>query len=427
MALPRNKPPAIPDRTSSLTTVKDKHEKARKISLTLKKSYDAISEKVDDMSSGDETASVVAGLRYEQLTLGIKLAEKVQDEIRLERDVVREERAAGIISDSTAQERYRGLNRRCVSAGDDLWRHVKKKYRIDDPGAVQLMPPGGGSGIAECLLILYRKSDGQGKGVLRRRPSHWREDVEDYYLGAGEDHGKEEGLTWCHISGTWNLSANVKAAHIVPFFLNMDKLSEILFGTQSDSLEKGGNALLMSNTIEPWFDKYLIVVVPVDPKEEPITRWKTEVLSSDIKNMLCTVVDRKRYTGRELDGKELVFIGKARPVSRFLYFHFIMALVRIKDLERRGWQDIWARYYQRRLFPTPGNYMRKAMLLALATHFEVADIKVVESWIADHGFETPLMLQDDQAKEVARRVHEAVEEAVARAEEDILMDQFDDS
>jgi len=66
----------------------------------------------------------------------------------------------------------------------------------------------------------------------------------------------------------------VKAAHIVPFFLDMDKLSEILFSTQSDSLEKGGNALLMSKRIENWFDKYHLVVVPVDPKEAPITRCR---------------------------------------------------------------------------------------------------------------------------------------------------------
>ena len=33
--------------------------------------------------------------------------------------------------------------------------------------------------------------------------------------------------------------------------------------------------------------------------------------------------------------------------------------------------------------------MRKAMLLALAAHLEVADMKIVESWIADHGFEIP--------------------------------------
>jgi hypothetical protein len=145
----------------------------------------------------------------------------------------------------------------------------------------------------------------------------------------------------------------------------------------------------------------------------PITRWKTDVISSDINNTVYHIADRKNYTGKELDGKELVFRGEKRPVSRFLYFHFIIALVRIKDLERRGWQETWARYYQQRPFPTPGNYMRKAMLLVLATHVEAADMKVVESWISDHGFETPLMLRDGQAMEVARRVHEAVEEAVS--------------
>lgn len=40
-----------------------------------------------------------------------------------------------------------------------------------------------------------------------------------------------------------------------------------------------------------------------------------------------------------------------------------------------------------------------------------------ESWISDQGFETPLKIGDDEAKEVARRVHEAVEEAAVKAEE----------
>jgi HNH endonuclease len=364
--------PSIPIRTSSLAAAKSKHQKAK----------------------------------------------KVQDEIHLERDVVREERAAGAISDTAAMSKYRTLNTRYISAGDDLWRHAKKKHRIDDPGAVQLMPPGGGSGIAECLLILYRKSDGQGETKLRKRPAHFRTDVESYYVGAGEYHGLSGGHMWCHISGLWEYNENVKAAHIVPFFLDMDKLTEILFGSQSESLDKAGNALLMSNRIESWFDKYQLVVVPVDPMEVPITRWRTDVISSDIENTeYHKAMDGKAFVGKDLDGKELAFLGEKRPVSRFLYFHFVMALVRIKDLQRRNWQDVWARYHQHRPFPTPGNYMRKVMLLALATHFEVADMKIVESWIADHGFETPLVLQDDQAREAARRVHEAVEEAVTRAEE----------
>jgi hypothetical protein len=56
------------------------------------------------------------------------------------------------------------------------------------------------------------------------------------------------------------------------------------------------------------------------------------------------------------------------------------------------------------------------MLLALATHFGTADMSVVESWITDHGFDSPLRLNDDESTEAARRVHLAVDEAIARAE-----------
>jgi hypothetical protein len=185
----------------------------------------------------------------------------------------------------------------------------------------------------------------------------------------------------------------------------MDQLAEILFGTQSDSLEKGGNALLLLSQIKSWFDKYCVVVVPVDPSETPIRRWRIDVITPDIKNTVYDYHDGKRFTGKELDRKELVFLGERRPVSGFLYFHFLMALVRIKDIGRNEWESTWARYYEQRPFPTPGNYMRRSMLLALATHFQVADMKVVESWIADHGFDTPLRMDTDQAREVARRVH----------------------
>jgi len=60
--------------------------------------------------------------------------------------------------------------------------------------------------------------------------------------------------------------------------------------------------------------------------------------------------------------------------------------------------------------------MRQSMLLALATHFGTAEMDVVESWITDYGFNSPLMLNDDESAEAARRVHLAVDEAIAHAE-----------
>lgn len=57
--------------------------------------------------------------------------------------------------------------------------------------------------------------------------------------------------------------------------------------------------------------------------------------------------------------------------------------------------------------------MRQGMLLARATHSETAGISVVNSWIKDHGLDSPLQLTDDEAMEEPRRVHVTVEAATS--------------
>ncbi|KAK3363786.1 hypothetical protein B0T25DRAFT_528449 [Lasiosphaeria hispida] len=76
-----------------------------------------------------------------------------------------------------------------------------------------------------------------------------------------------------------------------------------------------------------------------------------------------------------------------------------MALVRIQGVQRTGWKDVWARYYEQRPFPTPGPWMRKSMLSA------------------------------EESLEVARGVHEAVEDAISPANrlDDKEEDSQDDS
>ncbi|KAH7010033.1 hypothetical protein EDB80DRAFT_714379 [Ilyonectria destructans] len=94
----------------------------------------------------------------------------------------------------------------------------------------------------------------------------------------------------------------------------------MLFGNRAESLQGAGNSLLLSGHISRWFDSYHLLVLPIDATETPTRRWRTDVISSDIQN--------SPYTA-EHNGKELVFLNDKRPVSRFLYFHFVMALVRI--------------------------------------------------------------------------------------------------
>ncbi|KAM7211455.1 hypothetical protein V8F06_013159 [Rhypophila decipiens] len=423
---PKHGPPsaAIVPPSLSLSRARDNYVKARSVSHELQKAFDELSRKVEpDLDPDEERHEPDARSGLELASLGVELALKKKDEFQLERQVIIEERDADLISPHIAAKRLRDTDHRYLSAGDDLWKQKLKKARFDDPGVVRLLDPRGGS-ISACLLTLYKKCDGLDK--TKKRPSSFRSDALRYYDGdigskkvggTGKEGGPKSkirsGLVWCHVTGSWWDTDLVKAAHVVPFFLDSDDLGEILFGSRAPSLRRAGNALLLLGKIEKWFDSYYLLIVPVDATENPITRWKVDVISSDIRN---TPYLGPKDVGGDLDGKELQFRNDKRPVSRFMYFHFIMALIRIKDVKRRGWQDVWARYYQQRPFPTPGNYMRQSMLLALATHFGTANMDVVESWITDQGFDSPLMLNDDESAEAARRVHLAVDEAIARAE-----------
>lgn len=397
-----------------MSTIKAQHYNAGLELESLEKKFQILSQQVYPETKPDEPQPEPDLKQNLELSiLGITLASKKKEKIQLERKIVLMKRNAGLLPAKEADEQNRTLTRRYFSAGDQLWMHQKKKVRLQqDVGKIRLLDPRCNA-VSECLLALYRKSDGQGQGK-RRRPSEWRANALTYYKARIIDHDLDGiGGAWCHVSGCWHPEDDIKAAHIVPFFLDSSSIGEILFGSRAESLNRPGNALLLSRHIKGWFDSHHLVIIPVDPMETPITRWRTELISDDIrKSLICP-----EFHARELDGKELTFLNENRPVSRFLYFHFIMALIRIKDLKRRGWETIWARYYDQRPFPTPGPYMRKSMLLAIATHFETTDIEVVNSWIKGNGFETAeLELTKEEADQAARLVLEAVEAAETKTD-----------
>ncbi|KAG6123845.1 hypothetical protein E4U12_000574 [Claviceps purpurea] len=411
---PKGSPPALAIRPRRLdaTRLEQEHDTARRASKQLADAFKALQREVEPYIAPDQELPEVdpkASLRLASLGIELALAEK--ETIRLERELIASERDAGSISPETAKKRMRENGQRYFSAGDDLWRHKKKKMCLANPEPEVPILDIRRGGVSTCILAIYSKSDGVGKP--EKRPKNWRRDVLQYYNGNGVDHEKRSDQVWCHVSGNWFHEDDIKAAHIVPYFLDFEGVGELLFGERAQSLKRAGNALLMSKRIEGWFDNYHLVIVPVDVTENPITRWRTDIISPSImgaqyNGLLCA---------SELDGRELTFHNEKRPVSRFLYFHFFMALVRIKDIKRIGWQDTWARYYGQRPFPTPGPYLRKSMLMALACHWQTTDLQVMNSWLTDNGFETPLALTNDEVVETARRVHLAVEDRAIRAED----------
>ncbi|CAH0027502.1 unnamed protein product [Clonostachys rhizophaga] len=273
--------------------------------------------------------------------------------------------------------------------------------RIEEIGTIQVSDLFSGA-IAESILALYQKNDPL-SGQACERSDDLRERAIRYYGARLYINGKSEKRIWCHITGEWQPESHVEVTHIVPIFvISFGNICELLFGSKSDEVDKQQNTLTLLFDVKKWFDRHELVVVPWDATENPITRWRTDVFPSIHNEPLDT-----KATFRDLDGKELIFRDQNRPSSRFLYFHFIMSLIRIKDLNKEGWRDIWARYYEQPPFPAPAPYMRKSMILALATHFESTDMHVIESWIVSNGFGSPL--NGPLATETARQVHMAIE------------------
>lgn len=147
-------------------------------------------------------------------------------------------------------------------------------------------------------LLAFYKLDGfdNKKNHVSRKPkprwcewtnsdSRWRRNALAYYKGNSNDHeDAPPNSAWCHITGTWHQSEFHKAEHIVPFCRDDNGFGELLFGGRAQSLQRAGNALLLSDRIKRLFDSHHMVVVPVNAMEKPITRWRTEVISPDIQN-----------------------------------------------------------------------------------------------------------------------------------------------
>ena len=201
------------------------------------------------------------------------------------------------------------------------------------------------------------------------------------YLGPGEYQKDTEKYTqaYCHLSG-WADAKTVKAAHIVPKSLESPELSYI-FGVGDAVLSDPRNALTLYRTIEEALDAGLIALVPLEPKDGEETRWK------------CVLTDKSQtkqevkdgFLWKDLDGKELQFLGKHRPAKRYLYFRFVMTYLNCqKEGSKMDWvEDVEAKGM---MWPSPGPYLRQSMLIPLAR--KISDIYLPEAFYGNTTFET---------------------------------------
>lgn len=232
----------------------------------------------------------------------------------------------------------------------------------------------------------------------RPRPYRWRKDVTNYYDAVLKNKDFRIRKTWCHVLGQYLDDKDVKATHIVPWFLDMPKISEALFGNKWEPLLGPSNALLLAGNIKLWFDKFQLVIVPVRLGQLPI-QWRAELLDSALLRKLVFPSERRNpLTFNAVNDRILSFCNDSRPDPRYLYLHFIIALIRLKSMNKTGWQQRWARFREIKPFNDVGAFIETNVLAVLVSQFGngraslPADLRLVTDFLRSNSVARPVTM-----------------------------------
>ena len=391
---------SIPPRTSSLAAIEE-HQ------LRLTTSQAELKRKLS------RTSFVQAPIEYRKLR--IQELNLRQEEQMVQKSLFDLEHGQRRKNDAEYRTRHKEANKRLVSLGDDLWTEQEEiKKQEEREGRVQKLGPDSRGAFVATLLALYNDPQTSRKRSSRVQ-SHMRsQSITKYEAKKG---ALSKGDLWCCITRRHWPQEDVRAAHIVPQSLGPE-LAEYFFGSGSGlRIDTSDNCLLMHISAERSFDNGNFVLLPVDASESPILRWRIQITNTAAINSGVGAT-----TLKDLDGKEAGFINNARPASRFLYYHFVVTLLRNKKHRQPGWEKFFIELPTGKPFATMGPYMRESMLLALARM--AGDLNATEEakLLGGEGatFVEEQKLADVEETEVARRALEAheVEDEEDEDEED---------
>lgn len=399
-------PPQIPLRYSSLAAL----EEAR---LKNKTSQKDLKRKLSD-------ATLVEGSER-HLKLRIEEVELEREELELERDRMDWEMTEKKLDEKVYRKAQRSTNKRIISLGDELWEFKRQLRTYDEKtGKLELLTPDTESAFAAALLHLY-KDPKKGNNRDKTLQSNMRRDTIAAYCSHGSiekvnDARIANGLR-CTLLGEYFDPDDINAAHIVPVRLGVE-LADYIFGKGTGArLFSTDNCLMLHKKVESAFDKGILVFVPADMSERPIRRWKAVLLNEASKNQPLYFKNYQKLS--DLDGVELKFRSEHRPAARFLYYHFVVSLLRCRQQREPGWENAWTNLRTGQPWATPGRYLRQSMLLVLARTAGDLDDKEVKGLVQDRAFNTPERLGRGEEEEIARRVlevHQDLEEKCIRKE-----------
>jgi hypothetical protein len=163
----------------------------------------------------------------------------------------------------------------------------------------------------------------------------------------------------CPIYGDWYPLDKVKAAHLVPFKLGYQTMGD-LFGEEDRGHELMGNRMMMHRDFEEEYDEHTFCLLPIEKPGQP-DGWKLVLIDEQKRFQKANAAQTWDY-----DGKELEFLNDQRPSRRFLYFHYILCIYRAMQERTKGWQTARDESKTRKLWATPGPYLRMSILRKLA-------------------------------------------------------------
>ncbi|KAF7719778.1 HNHc domain-containing protein [Penicillium ucsense] len=198
----------------------------------------------------------------------------------------------------------------------------------------------------------------------------------------GAQHETESKWLWCPILHSWESSSTIKASHIFPWLHSKANIRAIFGRRAGKDIFGPSNGLLMHESIEEYFDKGKLVIVPdVDDLSGKlgIMRW----LFSKPRNFKMQVLDRSeaflirqvhpnhplKYC--DLDNRVLSFRTDFRPAARYLYYHYCVSILKKSWSHNNNGKasqsvEILAQETDKPIWATPGRYIARNMLQALA-------------------------------------------------------------
>ena len=385
----QNTTPEIPLRTSSRAAIYE-HQ------LRLQKSRAELKRKLSGLSCED------APIPYRRLK--IEEIELQREELKVHKTWLDVEHGQKFLSDSDLKKEHRETNKRIISLGSELWAEQEAlRAQEEKTGRISKLGPDSRGAFVHTLLALYKDPRQSRKRSSKVQSQMKKSSIIVYEAGKG---APSKDKIWCCITQDYYDKHNVIAAHIVPHSLGPE-LVDYIFGAGSGSrLDSADNCILMYRSVEKAFDNGSFVLMPVDAKETPIRRWKVQVT-----NLAALDADLAKVHLKDLDGKELVFKNDNRPASRFLYYHFVVTLLRNKRDRQQGWERYLVELPTGRPFATIGRNLRESMLLALAKMAGDLDPLEEARLLGGEGetFVEAEKLSEVEEEEVARRALEAHE------------------